>query len=138
MSTSIAMARPTMSAPTPRSGSSTRWGSVGSSPATMVAASVAEFPGSEPTPVAAVTFQARLTGKSSASGGCPADSLISMPDALMVLPFMSLLLGCRLFGRPSRGADDGAGPDDVFVGVVVEHNGLPRRHCSDRFIQGQP
>ena len=52
MSTSSAPARPIMSAPTPRDGSSTRCGSVCSSPTTTSAACRGSAPGQDPIPVA--------------------------------------------------------------------------------------
>ena len=53
MSTSSAPARPMMSAPTPRAGSSGRCGRVCSSPTTISAASRGDVPGHDPMPVPA-------------------------------------------------------------------------------------
>src|SRR3954466_15271318 len=63
-----------MSAPTPRAGSSGRWGKSGSSPNTTAAASAGSVPGIEPIAVAAPLGQSRSlttadSGRPAADGG---------------------------------------------------------------------
>src|SRR5258705_10012803 len=130
MSTSSAPARPIMSAPTPRAGSSTRWVKVYNSPTTTSAASRGDVPGQEPMPVAAAKILTRPTvfdGSANALfSTMPASARMLLVGCAMALA-MAGTMSCThtVTGSAARSApgidDDSRSPVDVD-GVLLEQS----------------
>src|SRR5204862_557122 len=122
-STSSPVARPIMSAPGPRAGSSGRYGRSGSSPNVMRTASPMSVPGNDPIPVAAPAGHgsSMVTG-SDCTGSRPAGRGRSGPAPA---PLGS-----------GGGGDGGGAQDDVAgrVGAVGDH-GLAGGHAAGGPVQ---